>query len=451
MTQRQLCFVLMPFGTKPDGSGGTIDFDAVYNQVIKPAIDDAELDPLRADEEMSGGIIHKPMFERLLFCPFAVADLTTANANVFYELGVRHTARPWSTVLLFAAGGRLPFDVGMLRALPYRIAAGGAPADAASARNALAQRLIVAKAEAAETITGTPDSPLFQLIEKFPDVDHTKTDVFRDRVDYDQKIKARLRDARKAGVGAIRVVEHDLGALNDVEAGVLVDLLLSYRAVEAFPEMIALVEHIPKPIAETVLVQEQFGFALNRAGRREDAERVLMNVIERHGPSSETYGLLGRVYKDQWEAVAAKADETLRARGLLDKAVNAYLKGFETDWRDAYPGVNAVTLMELKDKRDPRQPELLPVVAYAARRRIAAGKPDYWDYATLVELGVLSRDAESTADSLASALAVVRESWEPKTTARNLRLIQAAREKRGENTSELAELIAELERTSATK
>eukprot|EP01031_Cornospumella_fuschlensis_P049371 gene49371-60437_t len=33
---------------------------------------------------MTGGLIHKPMYERLILCEFAVADLTTANANVFY-------------------------------------------------------------------------------------------------------------------------------------------------------------------------------------------------------------------------------------------------------------------------------------------------------------------------------------------------------------------------------
>src|SRR5437773_11054532 len=117
---RPLCFVLMPFGRKQDASGAVVEFDSIYERLIAPAIEDAELDPLRADEEMAGGIIHKPMFERLILCPFAVADLTTANANVFYELGVRHATRPWSTVLLFAEGGRLPFDVGLLRALPYR-------------------------------------------------------------------------------------------------------------------------------------------------------------------------------------------------------------------------------------------------------------------------------------------------------------------------------------------
>lgn len=78
---RPLCFVLMPFGTKPNAAGSLIDFDAVYQDLIAPAIADAELEPLRADEEMTDGIIHKPMFERLILCEYAVADLTTANAR----------------------------------------------------------------------------------------------------------------------------------------------------------------------------------------------------------------------------------------------------------------------------------------------------------------------------------------------------------------------------------
>src|SRR3712207_3128287 len=111
MMTRPLCFVLMPFGQKPDVAGSLVDFDAVYRDLIAPAIEQAGMQPLRADEEMTGGIIHKPMFERLILCEYAVADLTTANANVFYELGIRHAARPYSTVLVYAEGLRLPFDV----------------------------------------------------------------------------------------------------------------------------------------------------------------------------------------------------------------------------------------------------------------------------------------------------------------------------------------------------
>ncbi len=116
---RQLCFVLMPFGKKTDAAGNIVDFDTVYAELIRPAIEESGLESLRADEEIAGGIIHKPMFERLILCQYAVADLTTANANVFYELGVRHAVRPWSTVLLFSKGGsQLPFDVAPLRAMP---------------------------------------------------------------------------------------------------------------------------------------------------------------------------------------------------------------------------------------------------------------------------------------------------------------------------------------------
>ena len=62
--------------------------------------------------------------------------------------------------------------------------------------------------------------------------------------------------------------------------------------------------------------------------------------------------------------MASKAGEELLAQGCLDKAIDAYLHGFEADWRDAYPGVNAVTLMELKEPPDPRRARLLPVVKY---------------------------------------------------------------------------------------
>src|SRR5712691_10632080 len=153
---RPLCFVLMPFGRKPVSSGALVDFDAVYANLIAPAIEEANLDPLRADQELTGGIIHKPMFERLILCDFAIADLTAANANVFYELGVRHAVRPASTLLLFAANtGQLPFDVGLLRALPYQIGPDGTPADL-TVRSAIARRLMDARDPA-------PDSPVFQL------------------------------------------------------------------------------------------------------------------------------------------------------------------------------------------------------------------------------------------------------------------------------------------------
>ena len=100
--------------------------------------------------------------------------------------------------------------------------------------------------------------------------------------------------------------------------------------------------------------------------------------------------LLGRIYKDRWDL--AKKEGLPEARALLKSAIDTYLAGFEADWRDAYPGINAVTLMEMMPKPDPRQAEILPVVRYSAARK-AAKNPDYWDHATLLELAVLARDA----------------------------------------------------------
>jgi tetratricopeptide (TPR) repeat protein len=422
--RQPLCFVLMPFGQRPDGTGKTIDFDAVYRELIAPSVEKAGLEPLRAEEEMTGGIIHKPMFERLILCEYAVADLTTANANVFYELGVRHAARPWSTVLLFAEGGRLPFDVAPLRAFPYRLGPDGKPVEVEKTIAGLVRLL----AEARRSVT---DSPLYQLVDGYPNVQHEKTDVFRDHVKYAAEIKEKLALARKKGPASVQAVEDTLGDIGRTEAGIVIDLFLSYRAVKAWDKMIELAQKMSAPLARTVMVQEQFALALNRAGRGEEAESVLLALIEKRGPSSETYGLLGRVYKDRWERAAAGGEDFL-ARGLLDKAIAAYIKGFEADWRDAYPGINAVTLMELKTPPDPRRLEVIPVVAYSVERRIASGKPDYWDFASRLELAVLAKDERKAGDALGDALAAVRESWELETTGRNLRLIREAREKRGE-------------------
>src|SRR3954452_7213607 len=221
---RDLCFVLMPFGRKQADANVVIDFDAVYSQVIAPAINDAGLEPLRADEEMTGGVIHKPMFERLILCRFAVADLTTANANVFYDLGVRHAVPSQSTVLLFAEGGRLPFDVAPLRALPYNLSPDGKPGDVSAVRSSLRSLLDHARRSASENDRAVVDSPLFQLVENYPDVQHMKTDVFRDRVEYARKQKEELANARRSGLDALKGFESRLQDLNDIEAGVLIDL-----------------------------------------------------------------------------------------------------------------------------------------------------------------------------------------------------------------------------------
>ena len=440
---KPLCFVLMPFGSKPDPGGGMVDFDAVYKSVIKPAIEQADMEPIRADEEELGGIIHKPMFERLILCDYAVADLTTANANVFYELGVRHGVRPQSTVSVFAEGTRLPFDVDFLRCVPYSLKQ-GKPSHAATDVEKISAALTAAKKD-------TTDSPVFQLITDLPtiDISHLKTDVFRKQVAYAADVKEQLEEAReersKAAVDTVRV---SLGPISDVEAGVAVDLLLSYRAVSAWDAMVDLVDEMSDPVGRSVLVREQLGFGLNRAGKSKKAEKVLRKLIEENGPSSETYGILGRVYKDRWEA-NLMAGKPIDARGDLRNAIEAYRLGFEADWRDAYPGINAVTLMELAQPPDPTREQLLPVVHYSALRRIEGGTPNYWDHATLLELEVLRNNEDAAYAHTADAVASAEEDWQPGTTLRNLRLIYEARQERDEETGWLMPIMEALANKAA--
>jgi tetratricopeptide (TPR) repeat protein len=428
---KPLCFVLMPFGKKPDSTGLVVDFDTVYGDVIAKAVDAAGLECIRADEEQAGGIIHKPMFERLILCEYAVADLTTANANVFYELGVRHAVRPWSTTLLYGGSSRLPFDVAPLQSIRYRLTPAGLVDGPDAMRAELTARLRAIQDAHAGPGT-TKDSPLFQLIDGFPRIDASRADAFRDRVHSSRQLREQIAVAGRQGAEALRQVEQGLSPIATQEAGLVLDLFLAYRDCKAFDDMIALVAKMGRHLAATPLVQEQLALALNRRERSEEAERVLTDLLEQRGPSSETCGHLGRIYKDRWEA-AQDANQSILAQGFLDNAINAYLRGLDADPREVYCGINVLTLMEVRDDPDPRRLDLLPVVAYAVRRRIAAGKPDYWDHATLLELAVLGKDKAKAITALGAALALRPVDWMRETTARNLRLIAKGRARRGES------------------
>lgn len=450
MNDHPLCFVVMPFGEKKDPGGGPdINFDHIYNLAIRPGVEAAGMEPLRADEERVGGIIHKPMFERLLLCDYAVVDLTTGNANVFYELGVRHAVRPATTLTLFARQQQIPFDVSYSRALPYELGAENRfeQDQAAPLRNAITARLVHLREHA--TDEPETDSPLFQLLQGYqpPDIARLKTDVFREQVKYASDIKRRLAAARVAkDATQLHDLETNLGPADAVEAGVFVDLFLSYRAVKDWAAMIALYENrMPAALKRAVLVREQLGFAYNRAGERKKALDILKEVVDEQGPSSESCGLMGRVYKDYWSE-ARLAGREAEARGWLRKAVDAYVLGFETDWRDAYPGINALTLLDIQG--DPESLEkkraMLPVVRYAVNRRIESATPDYWDHATLLELAVLDQDETATSKHLDNTLAAVREPWEPESTHNNLAMIRDARLTRGVDEPWLSDVIHKL-------
>jgi tetratricopeptide (TPR) repeat protein len=377
-----------------------------------------------------------------MLCDFAVADLTSGNANVYYELGVRHGIRPHSTMLVFAEGTRLPFDLSPLRGMPYALDASGAPDQSRNQRDreAIANRLRTCF-EAVE------DSPLFQLVPSWPraDIEPLRRALGSGVLEELRRFKQRLERAREAGAGevAFAAIEADL-SVQTADPAIIVDLLAAYRSVNAFRAMIALIERAPPLFARTVYVREQQAFALNRLGQRREAERMLLGIIAECGPNPETNGLLGRVYKDGWREATARG-QALPAASFLAKAIEAYLRGFEADWRHPYPALNAATLMEAADPVDVRQRELLPVVHYAARHRAARAGAGYWEYASLTEACVLVSDRAGANAALADALtASDREDWFLATTADNMRIIADGRTRRGLDARWIEAIEAEL-------
>jgi hypothetical protein len=106
-----VCFVIMGFGQKTDlATGRVLDLDKSYRNIIKPAVTGAGYDCVRADEILHSGVIDVPMYEMLFAADLVVADLSTANLNAIFELGVRHALKPRATIIMAESKFTIPFD-----------------------------------------------------------------------------------------------------------------------------------------------------------------------------------------------------------------------------------------------------------------------------------------------------------------------------------------------------
>jgi nucleoside 2-deoxyribosyltransferase len=137
------CFVIMPFGNPEIDAKKATEFDHVYNEWIKPAVEsicifppDGNLQCLRADEDQRSGQIIMHIIEQLHSADIVIADLSGRNANVFYELGVRH-ALGKKTILITDDLENIPFDLRGLRAIDYKFD----PVCLVAFRNKLIERL----------------------------------------------------------------------------------------------------------------------------------------------------------------------------------------------------------------------------------------------------------------------------------------------------------------------
>ncbi|MEQ1775673.1 MAG: hypothetical protein ABL891_17990 [Burkholderiales bacterium] len=106
------CFVMMPFAP-PLGD--------YYSKIYKPAIEKAGLRPVRADADIFGtGKIIEQVWAGINSAKVLVAELTTRNPNVFYELGLAHALEK-PVVLVSSNEGDVPFDLKHIRVIYYDV------------------------------------------------------------------------------------------------------------------------------------------------------------------------------------------------------------------------------------------------------------------------------------------------------------------------------------------
>ena len=116
------CFVIMGFGEKTDFQSNpqrVLNLNRTYEDIIKPVVEEAGHTCVRADEIIHSTVIDKPMYDNLLSADLVIADLSTANVNAVYELGVRHALRPQRTIVLAEKNFSFPFDLNHLSILKY--------------------------------------------------------------------------------------------------------------------------------------------------------------------------------------------------------------------------------------------------------------------------------------------------------------------------------------------
>lgn len=122
-TPAMKAFVIGPIGDKDadDGSPARVAYEEgvqVFEDVIAPACTAFGLEAVRADMISQTGEIPEQIFRQLRDCPVVIADLTGANPNVMYELGLRHTTG--RVTIQIGEKGRLPFDVAAIRTIMFK-------------------------------------------------------------------------------------------------------------------------------------------------------------------------------------------------------------------------------------------------------------------------------------------------------------------------------------------
>lgn len=420
---RPICFMVMPFGTKdtfapPEKKAPSkVDFNLLWEKAYAPAIRDLGYDPVRADEDASALIIHE-MIERLAISDLVVADLTIPNANVYYEIGIRHAAKETGCVLVSADWSTPLFDVNQLRRITFPL-----PEEKVTDETALPIRDALRVG-----ILGLRDgqTPPFTILPKFPMPDPGKAQSFKDLMQKLSAFQAEVTAVRRAPspecADKARNLVRRYATNAPILSSVALELLYLLRDCTGdWPAVVQYIDQMPESFRRMPTVQEQRALAQAKMGSPLEAAGALEELIRTLGPTSEREGLLGGRYKTLYRESLKKGDARQAAR-YLDLAIEHYTLGMKLDLNDYYPTSNLARLLRTRgDEGDEEQAMTAAYVTMVACERVKERKQgDQWLNPTLLG-GAF--DAGDTAAAERLYKQILRDGpadWQLETTIRDL-------------------------------
>ncbi len=422
---RPICFMVMPFGTKPvlprhDAAPEQIDFDALWDRALSPLIDELGYEPVRADQDTGASIIME-MLERLYFSDLVVADMTLPNGNVYYEVGIRHACKPAGCLLLSADWAQVLFDTDQMPRLVYPLTDGSIGDAAAEAiRNAL-------RAKAVALAAGR--SPMYQHIPGFPDpeqIDPNRASVIRAQLSKVSEFQARVRAVRLArGIDArreaARALRDDYPASDTIPQSVAIEVAMLLRDCSHWQDCIDYIDALPDSVRDLSQLQEQRCLALSKTGNHLEAIGALEQLIDRSGDSSERQGLIGGRYKKLADE-ARNLNDTSAYDAYIDLAIVHYEKGMHLDLNDYYPSSNLPRLYRERDEEgDGQLADMVAQVAMmACERARARNSQDEWLNPTLLGLAFDAADLKRARQCVKAVRREGHAAWKVETTLADL-------------------------------
>ncbi len=407
------CFVVMGFGKKTDfETGRTIDLDKSYRNMIKPAVEAAGLQCIRADEIVHSGMIDVPMYEQLLNADVVVADLSTSNKNAYYELGVRHALRPSTTVIVAEDGIKtFPFDVNHVAVRQYHHLGEDIGFDEVMRFRDLLTKAIV---EIQKKDPRANDSPVYTLLHGLnPPALGAKPKAAQD--------PDTGSTAAQAATHSMLILQaEDAQTRSDfVTAKSLLTVIRGLRKSDGKPED-------PDVIQRLALVTYKSKLPTEEAALHE-AHDLLVPLLPESTNDTATLSLWGAVHKRLWGLTHSRQD--------LDDAIHGYDRGFRLR-NDYYNGINLAYLLNVRsaNQADPAEAITDFVQARRVRKEVIAiceqwladnpapenasseaikqsQRNRYWVLATLGEALIGLQDETKGNEWLEKAFATAPERW----------------------------------------